>query len=296
MYGCFDEMKIGLVTERRVLVVAGAHDEGTLEAVFAFAGEFGAGFILVGDREKIMSISSKTGHEPKAGEVVDAGDAENCAEIAVGLIKEGAGNALMKGMIDTGSLLKRVLDKNTGIRGSGTLSHFAFLEVPEYHKLIGITDGGMIPDPTLEQKAQIAVNTVDYLKKIGYDLPKIAALCASETVNEKIRETVEAALLQEMCEAGEFGECILEGPLSFDIAVSRESADVKNFSSKISGDVDVLLMPNITTGNVLAKGLIYWAGAKMAGCILGAKIPIVLASRGASVEEKVLSIMMSMIS
>jgi len=188
-------------------------------------------------------------------------------------------------------LLKEVLERETGIRGTGTLSHLAILEVAAYKKLIGITDGGMIPNPTLAQKADIAVNAATFFRQIGCKTPKIAALCASESVSPKIQETVDAAELQEMCRKGELGDCLLEGPISFDLAISKESARIKGFNSQISGETDILLVPNITVGNVLAKGLTYWAGAKMAGCVLGATVPIVLASRGASAEEKLFSIM-----
>ena len=275
------------------LVVAAAHDRNTLEAVHAAWQEFGLKFVLVGDRGKIISFSTEMGFSPDPDMIVDADD-DDCAGISARLIKEGAGDALMKGFLDTGALLKAVLDKENGIRGSGTLSHLALLEPPGYKKMIGITDGGMVPSPTLEQKAQIAINAADYYRRIGYGLPKIAALCASETVNEKIQETVDAAELQAMCRRGDLGDCLLEGPLSFDIAVSSESAAKKGIAGEVSGDADILLVPNITVGNVLAKGLIYWASAKMAGCVLGAEIPIVLPSRGASAEEKLLSIVMSL--
>jgi phosphate butyryltransferase len=153
----------------------------------------------------------------------------------------------------------------------------------------------MIPVPTLEQKADIARNAATFFRSIGYKRPNIAALCASEIRSEKMPETVDAAELQAMCQRGELGDCLLEGPLSFDIAVSHESAVIKGFKSEISGETDILLIPNITVGNVLAKGLIYWAKAVMAGCIIGAKTPIVLTSRGASTEEKLLSILLSIL-
>ena len=276
-------------------MVAAAHDGHTLEAVFAAAEELGMRYILVGFREKIISISADLGVTPGSENIVDANNDPDCAAIAIDLIKTGSGNALMKGIIDTGTLLKAVLNKESGIRGSGTLSHLALLESPGYHKLIGVTDGGMIPNPTLEQKIDIVRNAAGYFNKIGYTKPKVAALCASETVSPKMPETVEAAELQDMCREGRLGDCLLEGPISFDLAVSKESAEIKGFKSEISGETDIMLVPNITVGNVFIKGQIYWAGAKMAGCIIGAEAPIVLVSRGASAEEKLLSIMISML-
>ena len=295
MFKSFEELVDKVETTERTLVVAAAHESHTLEAVYMAAEELKVKYILVGDRERILSLSSELGRSPDANAVVDAGSDVECVDKAADLIRDGSGDALMKGLIDTKTLLKAVLDKESGIRGSGTLTHLAILESPAYHKLIGITDGGMIPNPTLEQKADIARNAAAYFRHIGYELPKIAALCASEVVSEKIQETVDAAALQDMCRNEKLGDCLLEGPLSFDIAVSKESASIKGFFTDVSGDADVLLVPSFTVGNVLAKGLVYWAGAKMAGCILGAKTPIVLTSRGASSEEKLLSIMMSIL-
>jgi len=295
MYRNFEELKSIKKDIRSTLVVAAAHDMHTLEAVFAAAVELKTHYLLVGNREKIITISDELGVSPDPETIIDGGDDADCARIAVDLIGAGRGDALMKGILETGTLLKAVLKKEAGVRGSGTLSHMALLESPGYHKLVGITDGGMIPGPTLEQKIDIVKNAVVYFKNLGYEKPKVAALCASETVSPKIQETVEAAALQEMCSRGELGDCILEGPISFDLAVSKESASIKGFHSEISGETDILHVPNITVGNVLVKGLIYWAGAKMAGTILGAKVPIVLASRGASAEEKLLSIMISLI-
>ena len=295
MLKSFNELGSSRKAEPKTLVVAAPHDSHTLEAVYTVSKELRMQYVLVGDRGRIMSLSSELGFSPEPEAVIDCGDDAACARKAAGVIGEGSGDALMKGTLDTGLLLKAVLDKDSGIRGSGTLSHLAIFEVPAYHKLIGVTDGGMIPNPTLQQKADIARNAVVYFRGIGYEQPKIAALCASEKVSHNMQETVDAAELQAMCQRGELGDCLLEGPLAFDIAVSKESASIKGYSGEVSGDADILLVPGITVGNVLGKGLIYWAGAKMAGRILGAKTPIVLASRGADTEEKLLSIMLSVL-
>ena len=291
MYRNFNELISKATAEPKTIVVAAAHDHHTLEAVFTAVEKLGTKYILVGNREKIMAISSELDVTPEYNSIVEATDDIDCAKKAVALVREKSGDALMKGILETKVLLKEVLDKETGIRDTGTLSHLAILETPAYNKLIGITDGGMIPAPTLEQKVDVAINAVTFFKRIGYKTPKVAALCASETVSPKIQESVEAAELQAKCQKGELGDCILEGPISFDIAICKESALIKGYTSEISGETDIMLVPNITVGNVLAKSLVYWAGAKMAGCVLGAKAPIVLTSRGASAEEKMLSIM-----
>jgi len=293
VYKSFSELISKTTAAPKTLVVAAAHDEHTLEAVFAASEKLGTRYILVGNREKINAIASELGALPEQSTIIDSADDIDSAKKAVAFIREKSADALMKGILETKTLLKEVLDRETGIRGTGTLSHLAVLEVPIYEKLICVTDGGMIPNPTLAQKVDIAINAAAFYRQMGCKTPKIAALCATESVSPKIPETVEAAELQEMCRKGELGDCLLEGPISFDLAIDKESAKIKGFKSQISGETDILLVPNITVGNVVAKALMYWAGAKMAGCILGAKTPIVLASRGATAEEKLLSIMIS---
>jgi phosphate butyryltransferase len=293
VYRSFSELSDSVKAEPGTLVVAAAHDEHTLEAVFAAVEKLGIRYVLVGNRERINSISSKLGILPKRGDIIDSEDDIDSAKRAVALIRDNGADALMKGILETRILLGEVLNRETGIRGTGTLSHLAVLEVAAYKKLICVTDGGMIPNPTLAQKADIAVNAATFCRQVGIKTPKIAALCATESVSPKIQDTVDAAKLQEMCQNGELGDCRLEGPISFDLAVSKESARIKGYKSDISGEADILLVPNITVGNVLSKALTYWAGAKMAGCVLGAKAPIVLASRGASAEEKLLSILIA---
>ena len=174
------------------------------------------------------------------------------------------------------------------------MSHLAVLECPEYHKLIYITDGGMVTNPDTEQKKSILFNAVGFLHKIGYDMPKVAVLAAVETINEKMPETVEAAQLAAWNRSGEITGCHVEGPVSFDLAVSLESAKIKGADIKLAGETDLLLVPDIAAGNIMGKALLYLGGAKMAGCILGAKVPIVLTSRGASAEEKFLSFLLCM--
>ena len=293
MFRDFQMMRSSLdETVPRTVVVAAAHDEHTIEAIHAATGELPMQFVLVGDRSRINELASKTGLICRADQIMDAADDVECATRAVELIRNGAGDMLMKGRMETSTLLKAVVHRQTGIRESDTMSHLAVLEVPLYHKLVGITDGGMIPTPTLEQKMDIVRNSVGFFSGLGVENPRIAALAASESISDRMPETKDAATLQELCSRGELGCCRLEGPLSFDIAVDLASAQIKGHASEICGDVDILLVPNITAGNILSKGLIYWAHARMAGCVLGAQVPIVLVSRGATAQEKLLSIMM----
>jgi phosphate butyryltransferase len=293
MFSDFSQLQNSLSSESpRTLVVAAAHDKHTLEAVFDAVKAMPMKYILVGDKIKIETISKQLGVTLAPSEIIEARDDEACARLSIECIRQGKGNALMKGLIETGTLLKAALDKEQGIRGTGTMSHLAILEVPAYHKLIGVTDGGMLPHPTLAQKADIARNAIEFFHRLGSLKPNVAVLAASETQSDKMPETKDAIMLTQMCIDGELGACNLEGPLSFDIAVSKESAKIKKHPSGISEDVDILLMPSVATGNIFCKGLLYWGGAKMAGCVLGAKVPIVLVSRGASAEEKLFSIML----
>lgn len=284
------QARLGKVAPK-TLVVSAAHDPHTLEAVFTAAESMPMNYILVGDRRKITGISAELGITVTKDQIYHTESDEESAYTAVKLIRDGRGDVLMKGILDTGTLMKAVLNKQTGVRSGSTMSHCAMLEIPAYHKLIAITDGGMLTYPSIEEKADIVRNAVRLFQNLGQPLPKIAAIAASESISDKMPETRDAAVLRQIIADGQ-NDCILEGPLSFDIAVSKDSAAIKGVESAVAGDIDILLVPNIATGNVLCKSLLYWAGAKMAGCVLGAKVPIVLVSRGATAEEKLLSILL----
>jgi phosphate butyryltransferase len=208
-------------------------------------------------------------------------------------VNEKKADLIMKGKIQTADLLRAVVDKERGLRTGSVMSHIAIHEVPSYHKLLAVTDGGMMMYPKLEEKKQIIENAVKTFIAMGYENPKVAVLAAVENVNPKMPETVEADALKMMNVKGEIKNCIIEGPISYDLTMSKESAEIKGFNSPVTGEVDILVVPNITAGNLLGKALIYSAGAKMAGFIVGAKVPIVLTSRGATAEEKYLSLVIS---
>lgn len=276
----------------REAVVAAAHDEHTLQAVFAARRDGLIRPILVGRRNEIRSIAHSLGEELSPEQIVDAQDNLECAARSVALIREGKGDILIKGMLQTGTLLKAVVHRETGIRASQVMSHVAILDVPRYHKLLFITDGGMVVAPNLEQKGHILKNAVDFCRFLGYERPKAAALCAVETVNPAMPETGDALSLKEAGERGEFGPCIVEGPISLDLATDREAALVKGYHSPVAGDADILLVPAIAVGNVLGKALYGLAGGQMAGVVLGAAVPITINSRGATPEEKYYSILL----
>jgi len=281
----------GFPTKKTVALVS-AEDEHALEAVLNAEREGIVKPILVGDEAKIREILKELGADGQY-EIINEPDSNKAAYKAVELIRENKADFLMKGKIETAGILKAVVDKEKGLGLGRLMSHVALIEVPTYHKLLVATDGGMVMYPTLEQKKEIINNAVEVLLKLGYDKPKVGVLAAIEKVNPKMPESVDAAKLKEMNLNGEIDNCVVEGPISFDLAFHKESADIKGYKSEVAGDVDILVVPNITTGNVLGKSLIYAANGKMAGIVVGAKVPVILTSRGSSAEEKFLSIVLA---
>ncbi len=278
----------------KTVAVAAAHDAHTLEALQLAKAKAPMRFALIGDPGEIKRIADSIAFPVKDSDIIASNDDAESAKKAVGLVREGGAQALMKGRLQTAALLKAVLDKETGIRTGGVMSHVAFMESPAYHKLFVVSDAAMLTHPDLAQKEQIARNAIEFLHAMGCERPKAAALCAVETVSPRMPETEDAKKLAEMAKAGAFGECILEGPISMDISLSAEIAKIKGFESQIAGDADIFLMPEIAAGNIMSKALLLLGGAKMAGCVLGAKAPIILVSRGATAEEKYLSIVLAL--
>lgn len=270
----------------KTVAVACAHDAHTLEAVFHAASEGILRYILIGRRDDILRISGELRHGVLPEAIIHTESDEEAARAAVQLIQEGKADFIQKGLMQTSTILKAVVNKETGIGLGRPMSHTALLEIPKYHKLLGVTDGGMIPYPDLETKKVIIHNAVDMFRQLGYERPLVSAVGPAETVNPKIVETVDAAALKESALAGEFGNCYVEGPISLDLAMDKESAAVKGYESPVTGETDILLVPNITAGNMMVKSLLEFAGAKMVGCVTGAKCPIALNSRSASFEEK----------
>jgi len=211
-------------------------------------------------------------------------------EASIRLIRQASSQILMKGNVPTAKLLKGVLNKEWGLRTGNILSHFALFEIKGYHKLLGVTDVAMNIAPDLETKTGIVNNSVQFLNKIGIINPKVAAISAAETVNQSMTSSVDAAIISKMSERNQITNCIIDGPLALDNAISKESAMHKGIQSKVAGDADLLLMPNIEAGNVLYKSLSFFADARIAAVILGAKAPIVLTSRSDSEESKLNSI------
>ena len=278
---------------KKRVAVAAAHDEHTLEAVFKAAKDKLVAPVLIGSKAEIAEILKKLNVKYDLDSVICTESDKEAAEKTVELINANKADFIMKGKLQTADLLKAVVDKEKGLRTGKVMSHVAILEVPAYHKLIAITDGGMMMYPNAEEKKQILENAVDVFLAMGYESPKVAVLAAVETVNPKMPEAVDADILKKMNQSGEIKNCIIEGPISVDLTFSKESAKIKGYNSPVTGEADILLVPNITTGNIMSKALIEMADATMAGMIVGAKVPIVLTSRGATSQEKYLSLVLS---
>lgn len=279
------------VQKKMRLAVAAAQDEEVLVAV-TNAWELGiVEPVFVGDVEKIREIAQAHHLNIDSFEMIDQKDLNEAARTAVALVSSGQADFVMKGILDTPILLKAVLDKEIGLRTDSQLSHVMVYQVPSYHKLLFLTDGGMNIAPSLEEKVKIVKNAVQVAKAMGNEQIKVACLAAKEKVDTKMPATVDAGQLKEMGNKGEFGENVLiDGPLAFDLAISKEAAEIKKIDSEVAGDTDILLVPTIEVGNGIGKALTYLAHADSAGIIMGAKVPIVLVSRADTHEAKLNSI------
>lgn len=293
MYKNFDELvkAVKASTAKRVLAVAAAEDEAVVDAALHALEEGIAEPVFVGDRAKIKAILDTKGGAAKY-DIVDAPEG-GAGQRAVELIQDGSANILMKGLMETRDFLGPIVKKENGLRTGKIMSHVVFFGVPNYHKLLMTTDGGMVMYPTLEEKRHIIDNATWALRAMGYQKPKHAVVCAIEKLNPKMLETVEAAELQRLNETGEIQDCVVVGPISYDVAMDREIAHHKGFESPYCGDFDCLIMPNMQAGNILGKCFTVTVGAPMAGIIVGAKAPAVMTSRGSDANEKFYSIAMA---
>ncbi|MCG2761841.1 MAG: phosphate butyryltransferase [Candidatus Atribacteria bacterium] len=272
------------------MAVASAGAEDVLKAVEAARKEGLTDSILVGDKKEIIQIAEKMGINPANYEIIDKPDKTETARCAVELVRNKKASILMKGMMGTARLLQAVLDKEIGLRTNRLLSHVYTLEIKNYNRLLTMTDGAMNISPDLKQKAQIIQNAIYYAHSMGIKKPKVAVVAALELVNPDMPATIDAACLAKMSERGQIVGGIVDGPLAFDNAISKEAAEYKGIESPVSGEVDIVLVPNIESGNIFAKGLVYLAKAVPAGLLLGAKAPVVLVSRSDSAQSKLYSI------
>lgn len=274
--------------ERRVAVAA-AHDEDVMEAVCRADDMNIASFVLIGDAGRIEKMAEYRGFAGRF-EIVSVENDIDCAKQAVKCALDGEVECIMKGLLSTADMMRAVIDKENGIRTDRLLSHTMFYEVPAYHKLLCVTDGGMNPSPDLQQKVEILENAARTLIKLGYNHINASCICGAESVNSKIQSTVDAAAIAQMKEHWTKYNMDVIGPVGLDLAISLRACEHKGYSAPGCGDADILLVPNYEVGNSMGKAMTYFANAKSAGIVVGAKIPIVLTSRADNVETKLTSI------
>jgi phosphate acetyltransferase len=251
--------------------------------------------ILVGPAAKIAEIAKRAQVDLGKMQIVDAPHSHASAAKAVELVREGKAELLMKGSLHTDELLGAVVAKDTGLRTGRRISHVFIMDVPTYHKLLVVTDAAINIAPTLEDKVDICQNAIDLVVTLGMERPKVAILGAVETVTSKMPATLDAAALCKMAERGQITGAILDGPLAFDNAISKEAAKIKKIRSEVAGDPDILLAPDLEAGNILAKLLTYLSNADSAGLVLGARVPIILTSRADSVRARIASCAVAML-
>jgi len=274
----------------RKLIVAAAEDQQVLIAVKTAAENQLVDPVFVGNSQEIERLCTDIGYSISPGDIIHEPDPVTCCSIAVEMARNGEAEILMKGMVSTAHLLKAVLDKEQGLRKREVLSHFALLQVPAYRRLIGVTDAAMNILPDLKEKVCIIQNAVEVYHRLGHSNPKVAALAPVEIVNPKIGSTVDAAALQEMNRNNQLTGCTVDGPLALDIAVSTEAAEHKGITGCVAGSADILLTPDLNSGNILYKSLVFLSGGTAAAVIMGAGVPIVLTSRADSEKSKYMSI------
>jgi len=251
--------------------------------------------ILVGPAAKIRSLAKANKIDLGETEIVDAPHSHASAARAVELVREGRAELLMKGSLHTDELLGAVIARETGLRTQRRMSHVFLMDVPTYHKPILITDAAINIAPTLEDKVDICQNAIDLAHVMGFPHPKVAILAAVETVTSKMPATIDAAALCKMADRKQITGGILDGPLAFDNAISKEAAKMKGIDSDVAGDPDILLVPDLEAGNMVAKLLTFLAKADSAGLLLGARVPIILTSRADSVRSRIASCAVAML-
>ncbi|WP_338789205.1 phosphate butyryltransferase [Metabacillus sp. FJAT-53654] len=280
----------------KIVAVASAEDEEVIEAVSEAIKRNLAHFLLFGKKEEIEDLLIAKGIGKDHVQIIQARTKEQATELAVRAVHQNEASVLMKGNVPTATLLKAVLNKEYGLRTGRILSHVAIFEVPGFSKFTIVTDAAMNLEPDLQQKEQIVVNAVNIARAIGIDKPKVAALAAVEIINPAMQATIDAASLTLMNKRGQIKDCLIDGPLALDNAISLEAAKHKGIDSDIAGQADILLVPTIDVGNVLYKSLIYFAKASVGAVIAGAKAPIVLTSRSDSSESKLYSLALAICS
>ena len=273
----------------KVVAIAAAHEREVLLAA-ADAERLGlAECVLVGDRPTIERIAAEEGIDLTRMMIIHESDPKTCANKVMELVSQGHAQIAMKGKVETGDFLRAALNKEYGLRRGNLLTHVGAFEIPGIDRLIFVSDAGVVVAPDMEQKVEIVRNAIQVARALGVEQPRVAILAATEMVNPKIPATLDAANLAKMADRGQITGGLVDGPLALDNAISPESVAVKGIQSQVAGYADILIPPDIEAGNVLAKAITYFANGKMAGVVVGARSPMIVASRSDTHETKLVS-------
>jgi phosphate butyryltransferase len=275
------------------IAVAAAADIEVIQAVDQAQREGMVLATLIGDAATIEALAAQSNSSLEGAVIIHEPDGARAALQAVGLAREGQARAVIKGQVKTSELLRAALDRRAGIRGRGLVTHVALLELPGLDRLIYVSDSGVLVNPDLYQKLEIIQNVVAVAHRFGLVQPRVAILAASETVHPKIPASIDALALAKMAEQGWVEGAVVDGPLGLELAISPEAARLEGSTSPIAGLADVLIVPGVESGNIAVKGLMYFAGARMAGLVVGASVPITINSRADSAETRYLSLAMT---
>lgn len=276
---------------RKTVVVPLANTPDSIRCVAAAMEKQIADFLLLGEADKIRAVAAQAGVDISGAEILPATDEQAACDLAARLVHKGRAQALMKGLVQSSTFISAILHKEHGLIGRGRLiSCVSVFEIPAYHKLLAVTDPAVNIAPTLAGKVRILQNAVELAHQMGIAVPKIACVEAVEKVTPKMPGTAAAQQLKDMGQQGVFGAAQVDGPLGFDVAISKEAAAIKGIGGAVAGDPDIILLPEIVAANVLYKSLVWFARATVASVVVGAKVPIILPSRSDSEENKLLSV------
>lgn len=294
-YRNFEEMMDALKSskEKTTCAVVGADGENPMKAALRAYREGIIEPLLIGDDAAIGKCLEKIGGSGEPFRVITARTQGEAAQMAVSLVKAGEAEILMKGNIETSAFFAPLINRKSGLQPKKILSGFAIYEIPTYHKLLAGTDGGITLYPNLEQKKLLIENAVEVLRRLGIAHPKVAVLAPLETATPKIPETMDAAALQKMNERGEIKNCIVAGPISYDLAIKKGSAEMKGYTHPVAGDADLVLFPDITSGNLVTKSWLHSGGTKHAGLAIGGESPVIFGSRSSTAEDKYRSVVIA---
>jgi len=273
------------------LAVAGGHDPDTIQATGRAAREGLVNVVLIADGDKVSELLDKEGLNADLFTIEHCPDPYEAPRMAVSMVSEGRAHMLMKGLVGTDVYMRAILHKERGLLPpGGILSHISILEIPTYHKLLIVSDVAVIPSPDLKQKVKMVNYCVTAAKQLGITTPRVAVVTATEKVSDKMPATIDAAILSKMAERGQIKHAVVEGPLALDVAVSKRACEIKGIQGAVPGDADILIFPNIETGNVFYKTANILARARTAAVVAGTKVPCVLTSRADDDETKFHSI------